>query len=289
MVDVLQRGVERDHRVQLFQRATPVDVPLHIGVAGFKLPDIPTPPETNPLPDHVSNFLNSQPFYVAHRLGGHDFPEHTMEGLQASLAAGYKAVEFSTYITRDGVFVGSHDWTTQRTTGVYHEIWDTDWEVLQQLDQAGGKMIRIEQMAAALPDDVVVFLDHKDTSARETPSNDGLRSERDLFDLLPELFEEPQKRIIWKVFAEASSAERARSRGYRVNCMLYPDTLPTADYSRWDVLGMEWNAAQEHWDTINATGLPTIGHIIYNQSQAQTALAKGAKGLMVSVPTTVYP
>lgn len=71
--------------------------------------------------------------------------------------------------------------------------------------------------------------------------------------------------------------------------MLYPNELPAADTSRWDVLGMEWNAPATAWQQLTATGKPTIAHIITSPSQAQTALGKGANGLMASWPTTVHP
>ena len=266
------------------------DVPVDVLVSGITStpPPPPAPPPVVEV-DYVAKFLEARPFYVAHRLGGHDWPEHTMEGLRGSLEAGFKAVEFSTYITKDNIFVGSHDWTTERTTGVKHEIWNTDWATIQELNQAGGKLIRLEDLVAALPEDVVVFLDHKGTSAREVPSQGGLESENLLFSRLNELFVKPQNRIVWKVFAEASSAERARQRGYRVNCMLYESTMPAEDYSRWDILGLELSSSQQAWTKLKSVGKPTVGHIIYNQQQARTALERGADGLMVSAPKTVHP
>lgn len=283
MVNLLVRTPTGGVPVRVMQRALGGDLPVQLGINGNGVPETPQPKGL------IDRFLERRPFYIAHRLGGQDFPEHTLQGLQASIGAGYKAVEFSTYQTRDGVFIGSHDWTTQRTTGVKHEIWNTDWATIQTLNQAAGKIIRIEQMVEALPNDVIVFLDHKATSAKTEPTQDGIRSETALFDLLGELFPSPQKRVVWKCFAEASSAERAKERGYKVNCMLYPSTLEGANLDRWDILGMEWNAQQEIWNRLKATGKPTLAHIIYNQTQAQAALGRGADGLMSSVPTTVYP
>ena len=71
--------------------------------------------------------------------------------------------------------------------------------------------------------------------------------------------------------------------------MMYPNELGAADTSRWDVLGMEWSAPATAWQQLTATGKPTIAHIITSTSQAQTALGKGATGLMASWPTTVHP
>lgn len=238
----------------------------------------------------IDSFLAARPFYTAHRLGGTEYPEHTIQGMNAAINAGFTAFEFSTYQTRDGVFIGSHDWTTERTTGQYHEIWDTDWSTIQTLDQQAGPIIRLEDAVAAMPEDSVLVLDHKATSNRAgTPPAGDLASETALFDLLETLFDNPTERVIWKVFVNASSAERARARGYQVMCMLYPSEVPSADFTRWDILGMEYNAPQEIWDTLLATGKPTIAHVIVNSTQAATGLSRGAHGLMSSVPSVVAP
>ena len=257
------------------------------GVGGVVV--VSSPPKPTPQAD-MEGFFAQRPFYVAHRLGGTEFPEHTIMGLQTSLARGFKAVEFSTYRTSDGVFIGSHDWTTERTTGVRHEIWNTSWATLSTLQQPAGPLIRLEDMIATVPEDTIIVLDHKATSASAgTPPADDLASEVALFDRLETLMRSPQRRVVWKLFAGASSAERARARGYQVMCMLYPDEVPSADFSRWDILGMAYNAPQEIWDTLLATGKPTIAHIITTAAQAQTGLSRGAHGLMSSVPTTVHP
>lgn len=247
--------------------------------------------QPNPTPQaDLEGFFAQRPFYVAHRLGGTEFPEHTMTGLQTSLARGFKAVEFSTYQTRDGVFIGSHDWTTERTTGQRHEIWDTDWPTIQTLTQPAGPLIRLEDMIAAVPEDTIIVLDHKATSARAgTPPAGDLASEVALFDRLEALMPAPQHRVVWKLFADASSAERARGRGYQVMCMLYPEEVAGADLTRWDILGMAYSAPQEIWDTLLATGKPTIAHIIVSSGQAAAGLSRGAHGLMSSVPSVVHP
>ena len=71
--------------------------------------------------------------------------------------------------------------------------------------------------------------------------------------------------------------------------MLYPNEVVASDLSQWDVIGMEWNAGADVWNRLNASGRPTIAHIIVNDSQARQALAKGADGLMASFPSRVHP
>lgn len=270
-----------DVPVTPYLRANGGDVPVTLNIAGHATP---TPTSTP-----IDTLLTNRPFYVAHRLGGTEYPEHTMQGMTAAISAGFTAFEFSTYQTRDGVFIGSHDWTTERTTGQYHEIWDTDWSTIQTLTQPAGPIIRLEDAVAAMPEGSVLVLDHKATSARSDFHADSWASESELFDLLDTLFDVPQDRVIWKLFADANSDQRAAERGYKTMCMLYPGEVADADLNRWDILGMEYNAPQEIWDTLLATGKPTIAHIIVNSGQAATGMSRGAHGVMSSVPSVVAP
>lgn len=237
----------------------------------------------------VTDFLNDTPFYVSHRLGGGEYPEMTESGMQASIDLGFKGFEYSVYRTRDGVYVGSHDWTTERTAGVRHEIWDTDWSTIQQLDQPAGKFTRLEQIVDMMPSDGVLVLDHKTTSAVETANDDDMTSEAELFTLLESLFENPTERVIWKVFNDASSAERARDKGYMVMAMLYENEVAQADFDRWDIIGMEHNASESAWNTVTTHNKPTIAHIVKNQEQAKHAIDNGADGIMSTMPSDVGP
>lgn len=241
--------------------------------------------------DLVAEFLTARPFYISHRLGGTEYPEFTQAGLDASLRAGFKALEISLRRCASGEYIMIHDWTTERTVpGTKLPIWSTPWDTLKTLRQASGPFMRFTDLLEQLPDDVVLAVDHKTTSAKPDANSSDLQSELDLYDLLDDAFDgHPERRVLWKHFLNAGSVERAKARGYRTMCMLYPNELPTADTSRWDVLGMEWNAPAAAWQQLTATSKPLIAHIITSPSQAQTALGKGAGGLMASWPTTVHP
>lgn len=257
--------------------------------------DIPLRPRPTGTPaaarDLVAEFLARRPFYISHRLGGTEYPEFTQDGLDASLRAGFKALEVSLRRCASGEYVMIHDWTTERTVpGTKLPIWSTPWDTLKTLRQAAGPLMRFNDLLEQLPDDVVLAVDHKATSAKPDANSSDLQSELDLYTLLDDAFaNHPERRVLWKHFVNAGSVERAKARGYRTMCMLYPNELATADTSRWDVLGMEWNAPDGAWQQLTATGKPTIAHIITSPSQAQTALGKGAGGLMASTPSTVHP
>lgn len=258
-------------------------------VKGVEVAPEPVPPVVDR--DHVAEFLAATPFYVAHRLGGTEYPEFTRRGLDASLAAGFKALELSVRRCSTGEFVLIHDWVTTRTVpGTDYQIWNTPWSTLAGLQQASGGFLRLTDVMDSVPSDVVLAVDHKVTSDKQTSSTGDMESEAALFALLEErLGAQAQKRVIIKHFIQGGVAARAKAKGYRTMCMMYPNEVAGAPLTDWDILGMEWNAPDDVWATLRATGKPLIAHIITTQAQATRARERGATGLMSSVPSQVHP
>lgn len=245
--------------------------------------------EPAPTGSVVNRFLASKPFYVAHRLGGTEYPEFTQKGLTESLKAGFKALELSVRRCATGEFVLIHDWVTTRTVpGTDYQIWNTAWSTLAGLQQASGGFMRLTDVVDQVGDDVVLAIDHKVTSSKPTGSQGDMESEQALFDYL-DTIPNAKDRVLIKQFVNGGVAGRAKAKGYKSMCMMYPNEVASADLSSFDVLGMEWNAEQGVWDTLKATGKPLIAHIITTRQQADTALARGATGLMASVPSVVHP
>lgn len=251
----------------------------------------PSTPVTPAGEDIVSRFLASRPFYISHRMGGTEYPEFTQQGLDASLRAGFKALEISVRRCASGEFVAIHDWKTTRTVpGTDYQIWNTTWSTLRTLRQASGPFMRFTDIVDQIPDDMILAVDHKTTSSEDQHNPGDLASEEALFEYLDTVFGgHPERRILWKVFARGTSVARAKARGYKTMAMLYPNEVATSDLSQWDVIGMEWSAGADVWNVLLASGRPTIAHIIVNDSQARQALARGASGLMASYPSLVHP
>lgn len=258
-------------------------------VAGTRRVSKPAPAPTGSV---VDRFLASKPIYVAHRLGGTEYPEFTQKGLTESLKAGFKALELSVRRCASGEFVLIHDWVTTRTVpGTDYQIWNTPWSTLSGLQQASGGFLRLTEVFDQVGDDIVLAIDHKVTSSKEVGSTGDMESEAALFNLLEARLgvENAKRRVIIKHFIKGGVSQRARERGYKTMCMMYPNEIAGADLSMFDVLGMEWSAEQGVWDALKATGKPLIAHIITTQQQADIALARGATGLMASVPSVVHP
>ena len=287
MPDLWLRRADGDVRGTMWERASGGDRWV-AGTRGVSKP-VPVPVPTGSV---VDRFLASKPFYVAHRLGGTEYPEFTRQGLDASLRAGFKALELSVRRCATGEYVLIHDWVTTRTVpGTDYQIWNTPWSVLSGLQQASGGFMRLTDVLDQVGDDVVLAIDHKVTSSKEVGSAGDMEAEAALFDLLEARFgvENAKRRVIIKHFIKGGVSQRARARGYRTMCMMYPSEIAGADLTKWDVLGMEWNAPDDTWATLKATGKPLIAHIITTKQQADMALANGATGLMASVPSVVHP
>ena len=282
MPDLWLRRAGGDVRGTLWERASGGDR----WVAGTRMVSKPVPV---PAGSVVDRFLASKPFYVAHRLGGTEYPEYTQKGLTESLKAGFKALELSVRRCSTGEFVLVHDWVTTRTAqGTDYQIWNTPWSVLSGLQQASGGFMRLTDVVNQVGDDIVLAIDHKVTSSKQVGSQGDMESENALFDYL-DTIPNAKDRVLIKQFVNGGVADRAKAKGYKSMCMMYSNEVAGADLSSWDVLGMEWNAPDDVWATLKATGKPLIAHIITTREQADQALSKGATGLMASVPSIVHP
>lgn len=282
MPDLWLRRAGGDVRGTLWERAQGGDR----WVAGTRAVSKPVPAPTGSV---VDRFLASKPFYVAHRLGGTEYPEFTQKGLTESLKAGFKALELSVRRCSTGEFVLIHDWVTTRTVpGTDYQIWNTPWSVLSGLQQASGGFLRLTDVVNRVGDDIVLAIDHKVTSGKPIGSQGDMDSENALFDYL-DTIPNAKDRVLIKQFVNGGVAGRAKAKGYKSMCMMYPNEVAGADLSSFDVLGMEWNAPDDVWATLKATGKPLIAHIITTKDQANQAMSKGATGLMASVPSVVHP
>lgn len=254
-----------------------------------------TPPPT-PGAVSVDSLLSANPFYVAHRCGGANWPEFSEPGILGSLAQGYQALEVSVYRCSTGEFVCSHDWTTTRMTGVSHEIWQTPWSTLAGLtstaqyttnpSQPRTPLLRLSDVMALAPN-AVIFIDHKATSGGSGNTED-FASMNALLDYM-DTFPNSTQRFVWKVFRDAwQTAVTARDRGYRSWGIYYADEVATPNYvEHFDILGQEHNAPASSWSPLLATGKRVMGHIITTPTQRDNAVAKGATGIMNSAPLAI--
>ncbi len=238
----------------------------------------------------IADMLEENPFYWAHRGGSANFLEFTMRAYTNAVWHGAKCLEVSLQRTSDGVWVMHHDPTTTRMTGVNHTIASTPWATLQGLTQSGnGYSGPIERFDDFLASDYarthVIIVEDKTYNHMAA-----------LLDLIESRFPraEAVQRFIIKSYGGGGTSHAAEPamRGYMQWGYFYdtdnPGSTP-AKVALYDILGLNHDADQAHWDVLLATGKRVVGHIINNNTQAANALSKGATGLQVGNVLGVLP
>lgn len=92
------------------------------------------------------------PVVLAHRGGGGEVPENTLEGVEKMLHLGVEVMETDVRHTSDGVAVLAHDVTLARRFGDPRGVSDVTWEELRELrDVDGAAPASLAGVLAAFP------------------------------------------------------------------------------------------------------------------------------------------
>jgi len=245
----------------------------------------------------VTSLVAQQPFYIAHRGGGGDWPEMTAYAYaQAAKIKGLQALEMSVCITADGVLVCSHDPTTLRTTGVDLTIRDQTWATLSALqvtaattnnpDQPARPLARFDELAERYSDRYVLFCEPKVPEAAEP-----------LLALLSAL--KSPERVVWKQYVTSPHWARAKQAGFGTWGYLLNQTSHIGAVERWasdpaiDLLGAGIAESDDFIATVvdaaRARGKKTIAWPIDSPADRDRALALGVNGLMTSDVAELVP
>jgi hypothetical protein len=248
----------------------------------------------------VAAMLAEPLFFLAHRGGSYDFPELSLHAYTQSVARNYGALEISLARTSDGVYFGLHDASLDRTSlGTVGNTLNPEtmtWAQVQAYSilppstapsQPARPYMRWEEIVLAYASTHILFIDPK---VVDSQYHDIVL---DMMDALPNA----TNRMVAKFFGVSGGvgntgwAGKAHDRGYTTWGYFYQeDAANFAAYQgRWDLLGMAYGANQATWDTILSYGKPVIGHITPSMAAAQTAVDKGADGIMVSGVASIDP
>lgn len=242
-------------------------------------------------PPTVAALVAGDPFYVAHRGGGGDWPEMTAYAYQqASLLPGLQAVEVSVCLSADGVLVCSHDPTTTRVTGVPYTIAQQPWSTLSTLQvsaaqttdpaQPARPLTRFDEIVEAHADRFVMFVEAKVPTAVAPlmAAMSGLNH--------PE-------RVVWKQYVNGSTFVEAKERGFTTWGYVLDEPAHLGDnLTRYaaspsiDLLGAPIGESDGFvTDVVTAAttnGKPTVIWPIASATQRDRALELGGRGLMTS-------
>jgi len=239
----------------------------------------------------VSRLLEIPAFTIAHRGGSLDWAEMSARAYTESVFRSVDALEISVSRTIDGVWFGLHDQTLLRTSGVDLDPKTLTWDQVRAYlcaAPAGGDPAfggrPYTPLAAVLrtyATSHVIFLDPKYHAAAQWWP--------EFFDVIEANVPNAQDHIVIKWSGGATAlADEAASRGYTSVGYFYQEEYLAdpagvlADTQHWTWLELEHGAPQSTWDVFLALGKPVIGFTAATVVQRQTALTKGAVGVMCS-------
>lgn len=239
------------------------------------------PPDPGPGFDNVYEMLRTSGVTWAHRGGSANWPEMSEYAYDQAVLAGYDALEFSAHRTSDGIWIGSHDPSLNRTsqTSGLPNISTMTWAQVQtymnSLNSAGTPRpyYRLDAFLDKYTPERVCIADPKTDVGQIT----------NFLNLL-DAHGGPSK-IIVKFFGVGTGAtalaDAARLRGYQTWGYFYETDFTSGDMARdqshWSILGMDIGASQAAWDAVMSYGKPVVGHIAQSQANYNTAISRGAR------------
>jgi glycerophosphoryl diester phosphodiesterase len=243
------------------------------------------------VPATITSLRRDDPFYIAHRGGGGDWPEMTAYAYeQAAKVPGLKAMEVSVCLSADGVLVCSHDATTSRLTGASYTIAKETWQTLSALRVSGAETTdptqpsqafsRFDDIIEQVIDNFVVFVEPKATEAGDP-----------LMARLVQLNQAP--RVVWKQPINSSRFGEAKSHGFATwgYVLNEPDHLKAnltrlAASTDVDMLGAPLSESDEFIRAIvdagRANAKPVIAQTVRTFTDRSRAVDLGCTGLMTS-------
>lgn len=235
--------------------------------------------------DSVDHMLTTPGFTWAHRGGSANWGEMSLHAYTQSLIKGYGVLELSLGRSSDGVWFGHHDQSLDRVTKTSGNplVSDMTWNQIQQFSITSGSdgvirpFMTIDDYIEAYSDSCVTVLDIKY----------GIQSATFIDEFFEICSRFPKDKIIVKSFYDSTSfADRSTNAGYATWGYAYDTSLTDPQLAsrlpHWSILGLNWDASQQDWDTVLSYGKPVVGHIANTQAAYNMAISKGATGVQCS-------
>lgn len=206
-----------------------------------------------------------------------DVVEHTMAAYTRAVECGVDALEISCHRTSDGVWLASHDATLARLGGPSTPIRDMTWAQVQAAfaGRPEATPVTLKDYLATYGATHVTIFD---------PKTEMARSDEYLALLAPY-----KDRVIIKAFADSGWLfAKVKQAGWATWGYAYARNRGQTWYADFvqatnlDFLSMEWDASDDVWAPLVATGKPVIAHIPASVAQAAEGARKGAAGCITS-------
>ena len=206
-----------------------------------------------------------------------DVVEHTMAAYTRAVECGVDALEISCHRTSDGVWLASHDATLARLGGPATPIRDMTWAQVQAafVGRPEALPVTLKDYLATYGATHVTIFDPKTEMAR---SDEYLALLKDYKD-----------RVVIKAFADSGWLfAKVKQAGWATWGYAYARNQGQPWWAAFvrgddlDFLSMEWDASDDVWAPLVATGKPVIAHIPASVAQAAEGTRKGAAGCITS-------
>ncbi|MFD7835624.1 glycerophosphodiester phosphodiesterase family protein [Streptomyces sp. NPDC059761] len=238
----------------------------------------------------INDLLGSNPFFVAHRGGGMESPEHTMLAYETAVANGLKAIEVSVNITADGTPVCIHDPTLDRTTNKTGDLIDWTFPAARNLIKTSAKpllgtnweeqpLTTLRSVLDRFVGRCVIFIEPKTNAAQPVVQQ-----------MLNDHFSHAYRSLVWKQHYLATGFGWAKARNIRSWAYLDAgttdaqiDAMPTAP----DMLGVPHTMSNTRISQIVARGLPVICWEVHRRSDVTRLTGLGVQGMMCAQPQYV--
>ncbi|MFD5069134.1 glycerophosphodiester phosphodiesterase [Streptomyces sp. NPDC058369] len=233
----------------------------------------------------IPALLAQNPFYIAHRGSGMEYPEHTMAAYEAALTGGVQAIEVSAGITADGIPVCIHDSTLDRTTTGTGPLSNVPYATLINTVQVNVSSILGQgwkpQPFATLRDvfdrffgRVVIFLEPKSNEAVPVIQK-----------FLQDYYPNANQYVVWKNYFSNPSFALMKSRGFTTWGYVdagTTDAQMAAVDSNIDIWGVPANMTDARKAEVVAKGKPVICWEVHRRSQRDKLVGLGVRGMMAA-------
>jgi PKD repeat protein len=243
----------------------------------------------------VSALLAKPGFVVGHLGARWDEVEGSMAGITRALMWGADALMVYVARSSDGVFFLLNDtkyldrMVLDNDTGTTLDSSTMTWAQINAYDQGSywtkrntetprRPFVKLVDVLAAYPTAGPILLDPKTIPSTYWPA---------LLDIMDA--NGGPSRFIGKYYATGTAwadAVHARNAAYKTWGYFYAAEIAngTTDLDalspKWDLLGLDYGGASAQWTQVLAKGKPVIGHIAKTRANYDTAIAKGASGVM---------
>jgi len=245
----------------------------------------------------ITDLLSTNPFYIAHRGSGDNWPEHTLRAYTGSVNWGLKAIEISVNITSDNVMFCHHDTNTNRMTGTSLTFASSTAAQVTALTNTAAFTDNPTQNRQPIPllvplldkfaADHVCFVEAKSGGAWQATLLDLMLS-----------YPDSVNRFVWKAPIIAGF-QGAKSRGFTTWGYLLQDDPAHADWqtlvakSDVDMIGVNHAATDSYISNVvalaNSLGKKVIMWEVHTIADRNRAASLGVQGMMTSNIRTVLP